>query len=362
MCLGSSPELPASGTYPEHLSRESLLAVSSSPLEMNMFRAVVFFLAYFGHATSACPALCKCYSRRSEVVCNEVPLTEFPSVGLPENTTTLTIQFTNITSISEEDLKAIPKLKELHLFSNHLKNLSSHLLRGVPHLTTLDLTGNKLRHLPADVFSHAPLQILVLKNNLIEKAEASWLPDNSNLTWLDVSGNRLTNVPADFLKKIPHLENLDLSHNHLEKLSAGSLDPLTKLDRLNLRNNKLENLNASLLHSTRNLTYLFLSRNKLSRVPQNIFQELTQLKHLSLDDNQLSSIPSGLLNHLNALEDEGLDLTANPWMCDGKIEYLFGWLQKNQKKAFLPETIICSGPQSLKSRSVMSLKETELKI
>ncbi|XP_077366856.1 uncharacterized protein LOC144010409 isoform X1 [Festucalex cinctus] len=329
---------------------------------MKVFGAVVFFLVYFGHATSACPTLCKCYPRRAEVVCSEVPLTAFPSEGLPKNTSTLTIQFTNLTSISEQDLNATPQLKQLHLFSNHLKNLSSHLLRGVPHLTTLDLTGNKLSHLPADVFSHAPLQILVLKNNLIEKTDATWLPDNSNLTWLDFSGNRLTNVAAEFLKKMPHLENLDLANNRLLKIFANSLDPLTKLDRLNLRNNKLDSLDDSLLDSTRNLTYLFLSRNKLSSVPQNIFKELTQLKHLSLDDNQLSSIPPGLLDHLKALEDEGLDLTANPWVCDGKLEYLLGWLQKNQKKAFLPETIICSGPQSLRSRSVMSLTETELKI
>ncbi|XP_061668566.1 leucine-rich alpha-2-glycoprotein-like [Syngnathoides biaculeatus] len=329
---------------------------------MKVCGAAVFFLAYFGRVTSACPARCKCYPNRAEVVCNEVPLVAFPAEGLPKNTSTLTIQFTNITSISEQDLNAVPQLKELHLFSNHLKNLSSHLLRGVPLLTTLDLTGNQLSHLPVDVFSHATLQILVLKNNLIEKPDAAWLPDNSNLTWLDVSGNRLTNVPADFLHKMPHLENLDLSHNHLEKISAKSLDPLTKLDRLNLRNNKLDSLDASLLSSTRNLTYLFLSKNRLNHVPQNIFQELTQLKHLSLDDNQLNSIPSGLLDHLNALEDEGLDLTANPWVCNGKIEYLLGWLKNNQKKAFLPETITCSGPQSLKSRSVMSLTDTDLKI
>ncbi|XP_019727152.1 leucine-rich alpha-2-glycoprotein-like isoform X1 [Hippocampus comes] len=329
---------------------------------MKVFGAVLVFLAYFGHATSACPALCQCYPRRAEVVCNEVPLTVFPVESLPENTSTLTIQFTNITSISEQDLNATPRLKQLHLFSNHLNNLSSHLLRGVPLLTTLDLTGNKLSHLPAEVFSHAPLQILVLKNNLVEKADAAWLPDNSDLTWLDVSGNHLTNISGDFLQKMPHLENLDLSNNHLVKILANSLDPLIKLDRLNLQNNKLDSLDASLFESTRNLTYLFLSRNRLTYLPPNIFQKLTQLKHLSLDDNQLSSVPPGLLDHLNALEDEGLDLTANPWVCDGKMAYLLKWLQNNQKKAFLPETMICSGPQSLKGRSVMSLTETELKI
>ncbi|XP_045916628.1 leucine-rich alpha-2-glycoprotein-like [Micropterus dolomieu] len=320
------------------------------------------WLAYFCHGTLSCPALCKCYIRRAEVVCNEVPLTEYPSEGLPKNTTMLTIQYTNITSISEQQVSATPLLQELHLYSNHLQSLSSHLLRGVPHVSTLDLTGNKLSDLPADVFSHATLRSLVLKNNLIEKAGAAWLPDNSSLTWLDLSGNRLTEMPTALLQKLPHLENLDLSNNRLEKISANSLDSLTKLERLNLQNNELDTLDASILQSTHNLTYLFLSRNKLNKLPQNLFQELTQLKLLSLDDNQLKHIPAGLLDPLDSLDEEGLDLTTNPWLCDGKMEYLWRWLQKNKKKVFLPETIICASPQSLVGRSVLSLTESELNL
>ncbi|XP_053301749.1 leucine-rich alpha-2-glycoprotein [Pleuronectes platessa] len=319
-------------------------------------------LAYFCHGALSCPALCKCYSRRAEVVCNEVPLTEFPSEGLPRNTTMLTIQLTNITSISERQLSATPLLQELHLFSNHLQHLSSNLLQGVPHLSTLDLTGNKLAELPADVFSHAPLRSLVLKDNLIETADAEWLPDNSTLTWLDLSRNRMRKVPTALLQRLPQLESLDLSNNHLETISANSLDALTKLERLNLQDNKLETLDASVLESTRNLTYLFLSRNKLSKIPQKLFQELTELKNLHLDDNQLSHIPPGSLDRLSSLDEEGLDLTSNPWQCDGKVEYLWRWLQKNKKKVFLPQTIICASPPSLSGRSVMSLTESELNL
>ncbi|XP_023270707.1 leucine-rich alpha-2-glycoprotein-like [Seriola lalandi dorsalis] len=330
---------------------------------MNAWCALGFlWLAFFCHGALSCPALCKCYSRRAEVVCNEVPLTEYPSEGLPKNTTMLTIQFTNITSITEEHLKATPLLQGLHLYSNHLQHLSSNLLRGVQHLDTLDLTGNKLTELPADVFSHALLRSLVLKNNLIEKTDADWLLDNSSLTWLDLSGNHLRKFPTALLQKMPHLENLDLSNNRLETISANSLQPLAKLERLNLQDNKLDSLDASMLQSTRNLTHLFLSRNKLSKIPQNLFQELSQVRILSLDDNQLSHIPPGSLDQLSSLDEEGLDLSANPWLCDGKVEYLWRWIQKNKKKIFLPETIICASPESLSSRSVMSLTGSELNL
>ncbi|XP_060907397.1 leucine-rich alpha-2-glycoprotein-like [Labrus mixtus] len=321
-----------------------------------------FWLAYFCYGTLSCPALCKCYLRRSEVVCNDVPLTEYPSEDLPENTTLLTIQFTNISSISEQYLNPTPLLQGLHLYSNHLQNLSPHLLRGVPLLHTLDLTGNKLSELPVDVFSHAPLRNLVLKNNLIEAVDSNWLPDNSSVTWLDLSGNRLTEIPTALLEKLPHLYNLDISNNRLGKISATFLDPLAKLERLNLQNNKLETLDEFTLQGTHNLTYLFLSRNKLNKLPQNLFQELSQLKLLSLDDNQLSHIPVGLLDPLKSLDEEGLDLTNNPWLCDGKVEYLLRWLQKNKEKVFLPETVICAKPESLVGRPVMSLTQSDLNI
>ncbi|CAN9507868.1 unnamed protein product [Ophioblennius macclurei] len=323
---------------------------------------VLAFLASacFLRGARSCPSFCECYSRRAEMVCNMVNVTEYPSEGVPENIMQMTIQFTNITSISEEQLNATPLLRELHLYSNQLQNLSSHLLRGVPHLHTLELTGNKLGDLPADVFSHAPLRSLVLKNNLIQKANADWISNESNLTWLDLSGNLLTKIPTALLQKLPHLENLDLSNNRLEKISADSLGSATNLERLNLQNNKLDTLDASVFQNMRNLTYLFLTRNKLEKLPQDLFKGLAQLQHLSLEDNQLTHVPQGLLDPLDSLEEDGLDLTANPFLCDENLQYLWRWLQKNKKKVFLPETITCAKPPSLAGQSLMSLTETQL--
>lgn len=308
----------------------------------------------------SCPPKCKCFPSGAEVICNEVALTEFPSNSLHKNTTMLTIQYTNISSITEDHLSATPQLRELHLYNNHLRSLSSHLLRGVPRLHTLDLTENKLSELPADVFSHAPLSSLVLKNNQFEKVEAKWFPNNSNLTWLDLSGNLLTRIPASLLQKLPQLENLDVSSNRVDRIPSDVLSPLTKLERLNLQDNKLASLDAATFQSTSKVIYVFLSRNKLTTLPPDLFKGLAQLKVLSLDDNQLRHIPAGLLDPLTSLDDEGLDLTGNPWLCDGKMKYFWSWLQKNRGKLFLPESITCARPESLAGRSILSLAESEL--
>ncbi|XP_046905714.1 leucine-rich alpha-2-glycoprotein [Hypomesus transpacificus] len=324
------------------------------------FFLVLLLLVYCCHGTISCPELCTCYPRRAEVVCNEVPLTDFPSEDLPRNTTSLSIQFTNISFISEDQLTTLPALEELHLYHNQLKRLPSNLFRGVPRLRIVDLTGNQLDHLPEKVFSHAPLQSLVLKRNLIQSADAEWLPEDSNVTWLDLSKNRLTAAPTALLQRLHHLEILDLSHNRLEKLAADSLSPLTKLERLNLQGNKLSKLEPATFSTNGNLTHLYLSENRLEKLPLDVFEGLHSLKDLSLNDNRLSHIPPGVLDHLISLEWIGLDLTLNPWVCDGKMEYLWRWLQKNKEKTFLVENTTCASPKSLKERPVLSLTESDL--
>lgn len=326
------------------------------------FALPLLCLACFCAGTLCCPKLCQCYHRSAEVVCNAAPLTEYPAEGLPTNTSMMTIQFTNLSSITEQQLSFTPHLRGLHLFSNRLRQLSPHLLRGVPFLRTLDLTENRLSALPAEVFSHASLTSLVLENNQLEEADGSWLPENSTLTWLDLSGNRLTTLRASLLRKTPSLVNLDLSDNRLERIEAKSLEPLTRLERLNLQGNMLTSLDGDLFQNTSRVGYLFLSRNQLGSLPRDLFRELTELKALSLDENQLSHIPAGLLEPLGNLDADGLDLAANPWVCDGKMEYLWRWIQKNKEKVSLPERVVCAKPPSLAGRSVISLTENELKL
>uniref|UniRef100_A0AAV2KE76 non-specific serine/threonine protein kinase n=1 Tax=Knipowitschia caucasica TaxID=637954 RepID=A0AAV2KE76_KNICA len=198
----------------------------------------------------SCPNHCRCFSRRAEVVCDSAPFESFPSDSLPSNASYLTIQFTNISTLTESHLNGTPHLRELHLFSNKIRVLAPHLLRGLPKLRCIDLTDNKLTHLPADVFSHAPLECL----------------------------------------------------------------------------------------------------------------NLTRLQHVNLEENQLRSVAPGLLDSLVSLDEDGLDLTGNPWSCDGKIEYLWSWINKNKSKVFLPEMVTCATPPTLAGRSLVSLTKSEIQM
>ncbi|XP_069578474.1 leucine-rich alpha-2-glycoprotein-like [Brachyistius frenatus] len=308
----------------------------------------------------SCPDLCSCSFPLSgaEVECSQSSLTHFPVDSLPPNTTRLSIQSTNLSSITAVDLSIVPLLNNLQLYHNNLTGLPSDLLGVVPHLNTLDLTGNQLVHLPPKVFSHASLRNLVMKNNLFEKADPEWFPGDSGLTWLDLSGNRLTSIPAALLQRLPQLENLDLSHNNLQKLQPDALQDLHHLGTLNLAGNKFISLKPATFAHNLKLSHLFLQENQLQVLPATLLQGLQHLELLLLNQNQLRHLPSGLLD--DRKPSFRMIITGNPWECDGKMEYLWRWLTVHPQNVFFLEEVTCDGPEALKNQQVVSLTDDQL--
>ncbi|XP_058235031.1 leucine-rich alpha-2-glycoprotein [Hemibagrus wyckioides] len=312
---------------------------------------IVWFRCY---GALSCPVRCTCHFgiQSTEAVCPDADLSHYPNEGLPGNTTSLTIQFTNLSSVSAKELGATPLLQELHLPGNRLGSLQEDLLTGLYHLHTIDLTGNQLQELPARVFYHAPLLNLVLKDNWLTSVDADWLPTNSNLTWLDLSGNKLKKVPSVLLERLSHLETLHLSQNLLEVLPAESLHSLHALERLYLEKNKLQTLDEKAFSHTTNLTHLFLQKNKLQTLPATVFHGLDRLQYLDLSENQLTFLTPGTLG----LGISWVELTLNPWHCDAKIEYLW----KRINKVPVQSEPKCASPETLKDKAITELTGKEL--
>ncbi|XP_078131532.1 uncharacterized protein LOC144533840 [Sander vitreus] len=327
-------------------------------LKMNLWMLLTFTaLAECAHS---CPDLCSCSfpSSGAEVVCSQSSLTHLPVDGLPSNTTRLSVQSTKLSSITASHLSAVPLLNNLQLYHNNLTSLPSDLLKEVPHMNMLDVTGNQLVHLPPNVFSHASLRSLVLKNNLIEKADAEWFPGNSSVIWLDLSGNRLTGVSAALLQKLPNLENLDLSDNNLQDLQPDALKNLHRLETLNVAGNKLRSLKPTVFAHNPKLSQLFLHENQLQVLPATLLQGLQHLDLLMLNQNQLQHFPSELLNERKSSFQ--MILTGNPWVCDERMEYLWKWLTVHPQNVIFLEDVTCAGPEALKHRQLVSLTDREL--
>ncbi|XP_074541969.1 uncharacterized protein LOC141802328 [Halichoeres trimaculatus] len=307
----------------------------------------------------SCPGLCSCSFSPpgAEVECSQGFLRDFSVVGFPSNTTRLSIQSTNLSRITAHHLSTVPLLKSLQLYHTNLTGLPADLLKDIPHLNSLDLTGNQLVHLPPNVFSCYSLQSLVLKNNLIEEANAEWFSDNSNITWLDLSGNLLTGVSASLFHKMPNLENLDLSYNKLQDLPPNALTNLHQLESLNLAGNKLVSLKPTTFTHNLKLSQLFLQENQLQVLPTNLLKGLQHLELLMLNQNQLQNLPRGLLDEKKS--SFRVVLAGNPWVCDDKMDYLWKWLTAHAENVFFLEEVTCEGSGVLKQQ-IVSLSGTEL--
>lgn len=326
---------------------------------MNLWLLLLFSPLAQCSGVCSCPDLCSCSCRSAagaDVVCSSVPF--FPVGPFPPNTTRLSVQSSNLSSVASAHLSALPLLNDLQLYHTGLGVLPSDLLRVVPHLNMLDLTGNRLVHLSPNVFTHPSLRSLVLKNNLLEEADALWLSDNSSLTWLDLSGNRLSHVPAALLHKLKHLENLDLSHNNLQDLPADVLTNLHRLETLNLAGNKLTSLSPATFSDNRRLSQLFLQENRLRELPANLLQGLQRLQLLMLNQNELQHLPTGLLGGRSPTFR--VILTRNPWLCDAQMKDLWKWLTAHPHSVFFLEEVTCAAPELLRCRQIFSLTDNEL--
>lgn len=213
-------------------------------------------------------------------------------------------------------------------------------------------SGNQLKELPARVFYHAPLVILVLKDNWLTSVNADCLPANSNLTWLDLSGNKLRKIPSALLQRLKHLQTLHLSQNQLEELPAETFPSLNALERLHLEENKLQSLDAKAFSHNANLTHLFLQKNKLESLPATVFHGLDRLQYLDLSENQLTFLTPGTLG----LGISWVELTFNPWHCDAKIEYLW----KRLNNVAVQSEPKCVSPETLKDKAITALTHKDL--
>ncbi|XP_016380969.1 leucine-rich alpha-2-glycoprotein-like [Sinocyclocheilus rhinocerous] len=298
----------------------------------------------------SCPMRCTCHfsAKTTEVVCPDADLSSFPGDGLPGNTTSLTIQFTNLNL----HLTAIPLLEELHLPGNKLSSSPADLLKGLHYLHTIDLTDNELQEIPAYVFHHAPLLNLVLKDNRISSIHPDWLPNNSNITWLDLSGNHLMKFPMAQLQSLSHLKVLHLSQNKLKELPVGCLVAHPAQERFNVDQNKIQSLDVKSFCCSGNLTHIFLQKTRLDSLPPTVFQGLKRLDYVDLSDNRLQFLPTGTLD----INTSWVELIFNPWHCYAKIEYL--WRKLTMES--LQSEPKCTAPENLKDRVIATLTRKEM--
>ncbi|XP_078265993.1 uncharacterized protein LOC144599135 isoform X2 [Rhinoraja longicauda] len=330
--------------------------------------AVVLILSCVSFSSSliVCPNHCSCYSSGiiTSVTC--VSVESFVKVPkfIPAQTTTMSIEFTNINALTDQDLLGLFRLQELLLSSNRLANISSGALKDLHHLKILDLSNNLLTTLPPNLFrSIFNLSSLVLQGNRLNKVNPSWFYQLQGLKWLDLSKNMLVSLYNDLFHNLTSLEILDLSSNKLEYIPATLFDNMPKLDRLSLGENEFTTFSPGTFDNVNKLKYLFLNNNKIVKIPEMLFHRLPILDMLDLSQNKLTSLPIGLFDNLlqiGAGWHQGMDLSHNPWDCNCDIIYLWNWLNVNFEKVYFLSTTVCAKPDTFSGKEITTFSLAEL--
>ncbi|EDO16114.1 hypothetical protein Kpol_1001p26 [Vanderwaltozyma polyspora DSM 70294] len=221
-----------------------------------------------------------------------------------------------IESISEVDVLPYDTLKELDLYDNRIKHISSNVNKLVA-LENLDFSFNNIKNIKnidklvnlenlyfvqnkisviENLSTLTKLKNLELGGNNIkeigpdsfqglEKLEEIWLGKNSiprlinlhhlkSLKILSIQGNKLKNIEG--LEELENLEELYLSHNFITKIE--NLDKNLKLNTLDITANKIEKI-ENLKHLT-NLTDIWASFNKVDQTFESLGEELGKLPNL----------------------------------------------------------------------------------
>lgn len=189
------------------------------------------------------------------------------------------------------------KLRELHLYRNHLKEIPDYIFR-ISSLVILDFSFNPIRSIN---FQNAYLPNITCLG--ISNLRLASLPPSINclvsLRELSADNNSISSVPYQ-IGDLKNLEELFLEHNNITKLPT-TIGKLAKLQHFKLNHNSLKRLPVEICQLA-SLRILYVNCNQLTCLPRKI-RHLTQLEELFADVNHIKILPVGIckLTHLISL-------------------------------------------------------------
>ena len=181
------------------------------------------------------------------------------------------------------------KLKELDLFFNNIKDISSLDKMNFTSLTKLGLSDNFITDIKVLKSVKFPvLEKLALSNNIIKDIKILGEVDFSYLTELKLSKNGIKDISILKKDKFPKLKSLILSNNIIEDIDVlGQANFPISLE-LKLSNNNIRDIRKlSDAKFTRCLKRLYLSNNKISFICS--FDKFKDLKELYISNNYINS-------------------------------------------------------------------------
>ncbi|KAM9832699.1 leucine-rich repeats and immunoglobulin-like domains protein 1 [Aulostomus maculatus] len=270
----------------------------------------------------------------------------------------------------------LPRLTQLDLNSNHIRQVVGLTFQGLSRLKVLKLQRNSISKMTDGAFwDLVKMKVLYLDHNSLTEVNAGSLYGLTSLRQLFLSNNSIAHINSDGWKFCQKLRELNLSYNNLTRLDEGSLAVLGDLQTLRLGHNSISHITEGAFRGLKAVRVLELDHNDISGTVEDTsgaFSELDSLNKLTLFGNKIKSVAkkafSGLetLEHLDLGENaihsiqpyafskmknlKSLLLQSDSFLCDCRLRWLPEWLVSRGLKAGINAT--CAHPNSLKGTSI----------
>lgn len=170
---------------------------------------------------------------------NYCPVIEDHVFSGSEHLESIDMDENSIKEISQTAFKEAVNLKSISLFQNEIEIL----LPGTfdcPKLENLYLDSNKIKEVPDFFFSNAPnLIYLTLSNNTINEIRKETFQGLHNLEILKISSNNISTILPDTFEDLLNLKNITLKRNFIKIIHNGTFALNKKLIKINLSSNKI---------------------------------------------------------------------------------------------------------------------------
>jgi Leucine-rich repeat (LRR) protein len=173
------------------------------------------------------------------VACNELELTEIPTISSSESVNSLDVSHNILTQIKEFIFEDYSILENLILSDNAIERIDSRAFNGLKMLINIDLSYNNLQFITPTMFSDTPLlqTVSFRRNPLVYVPDKSPLLVSPSVTSLDLSYCDLTSANRHTFSQLPALQVLDLNSNKLQEFNRDILNTLTEISVIDFGNN-----------------------------------------------------------------------------------------------------------------------------
>ncbi|XP_057315622.1 slit homolog 1 protein-like [Hydractinia symbiolongicarpus] len=319
----------------------------------SVFTFTLFLYLSYVSVASGCPSLCRCSNTSVYCLYKEMKTNDLVRIApyIPTYSTKLFLSGNNFDEFPIKALKNLKKLEYLALSFNKLKSVPQNISHYFPRLKELYLTANEIRDLKR-LTGYENLRTLNLDQNLIEEIPPFTFKDVKNLKELLLGQNNIRRIFENSFSGLERLEHLQLNNNQLELIDETAFRSNRRLTEIYLHVNKLGEIQNGLFSHLKELQTLYLYDNRISRIGSRAFQGLT-VKTIYLSSNKIKYVPKQAFQNITV--KNRIYMHDNPFQCDCQLIMVSKTSLKklqNDKKIMLGA---CASPHRLVNKGVFSL-------